>query len=309
MPLSRTNMALAIPPDKQFEVIANIYEDSALLQLADVRQMTSAVQDVVTSGAFTWPTTNATGVKGMAIDEAAAKQETTSALASYQLVANKLATFVIVSDELLAESAFDLIAFYQDAITQRMAFLIDSAGLQGGTLNNPFGSENVAAAATAAGGGHVQVIAGTLASTTYAVDKLTAMFNAVEGDDYLPNGWLIQRSVKGNLRNLTQTTGVPLLSESFQTDIPDSIWGEPAYFLGRGVFPTVAASSLRGVIGDFSQYVVGIRDELSFSLHSEGTIGSVNLLETNQVALRAEMRLGAKVIDNKAFARLNSPAS
>ena len=309
MPLSRSNMALAIPPDKQYEVIANIYEDSALLQLADVRQMTSAVQDVVTAGTFTWPTTNSTGVKGMAIDEAAAKQEATGTLGSYQIVANKLAVFVIVSDELLAESAVDLISFYQDAITQRMAFLIDSAGLQGGTLNNPFGSENLAAAATAAGGAHVQVIAGTLASTTYAVDKFTAAFNAVEADDYLPNGWLAQRSMKGNLRNLTQTTGMPLLSESFQVDIPDSIWGEPAYFLGRGVFPTVAASSLRGVVGDFSQYVIGVRDELSFSLHSEGTVAGVNLLETNQVALRGEMRLGAKVIDNKAFCRLTRPAT
>lgn len=305
MPLNRTNMALAIPDDTQYEVIANIYEDSAVLQLADVRQMTSAVQDVITAGAFTWPSAGT----GMLVAEAGAKPETTSALASYQLVANKLATFVIVSEELLAESAIDLIAFYQDAITQRMAFLIDKAALNGGSADNPFGTENLGAAATAAAGQHVQTIAGTLAATTYAVDKFTAAFNAVEADDYLPNGWLAQRAIKGSLRTLTQSTNMPLLSESFQVDIPDALWGEPAYFLGRGVFPAAAANSLAAIVGDFSQYVIGIRDNLTFSLHNEGTIGAINLLETNQTALRAEMRLGAKVIDNKAFARINRPAT
>lgn len=292
-------MALAIPADKSFDVVSNIYEDSALLQLADVRQMTSAVQDVVTAGTFTFPA----GMSNVA--EATAKPTADGTLASYQLVAQKMAVFVIVTDELLAESALDIVEFYQDALTQQFAKLIDVHGITGG---GPFGTENLAAAATAAGGAHVQAFTGTIAAPTAIPAAFAGAMGAIEGDDFVPNGFLSARGVKSFLRQLNDTTGRPLYLDSLTADTPDQIYGEPIFYLGRGVFPT-GANALRAIAGDFSQYVIGIRDELSFSLHNEGTVGSVNLLETNTVALRAEMRLGAKIIDNKAFARINQPAT
>ena len=131
---------------------------------------------------------------------------------------------------------------------------------------------------------------------------------AIEADDYVPNGFLSARAVKGFLRTLNDSQGRPLYIDSLTADTPDQIYGEPIYYLGRGVFPT-GASALRAIAGDFSQFVIGIRDELSFSLHNEGTVAGVNLLETNQVALRAEMRLGSKVLDANAFARINNAAA
>jgi HK97 family phage major capsid protein len=180
----------------------------------------------------------------------------------------------------------------------------------------PFGTENLAAAATAAAGAHVQAFTGTIAAPTAVMSAVTGSLNSVEADDFAPNGWLVARPVKGLLRTLNDTTNRPLLTESFQADVPDQLWGEPVYYLGRGVFPT-GANALRAIVGDFSQYVIGIRDELTFSLHNEGTLdmtvgggsGTVNLLQQNLVALRAEMRLGAKIINNLAFARINQPAS
>ena len=298
------NHALGIPQDRSIEVIANIYEDSAAMQLADVRQMTSAAQEIVSMGTFSFPT-------GMnLVAEAGAKPETTGGLTSATITANKLATYVMVSDELLAESEIDLLEFYQDAITQRMAFLIDQMVLgAGANSNGAFGTANPASAATTAGGNHVQVLAGTFASPTVAIDKFTAAYNSVEADDFIPDGWLIQRPLKGSFRSLTQTTNMPLLVENFQGDVPDTLWGEPVYFLGRGVFPTAAASVVRAIVGDWSQYVIGVRDELTFSLHNEGTLGGVSLLETNQTALRAEMRIGAAVLSNAAFARVNLAAT
>ena len=302
MPLSRTNQALAIPASKSFDVVANIYGESALLQLADVRQMSAAVEDVVTAGSFTFG--NGTNVFNVA--EAAAKPETTGTLSSYQLVAQKMATFVIVSEELLAESAVDIVGFYQDVIEQRFALAIDQFAL--GLTGGPFGSENLAAAATAAGAGHTVVHGGTIAAPTGTHTAVASALGAVEGKDYAPNGILLARRLKGVLRTTT-TTGTPVVQATVTDDIEPTMYGEPVYFLGRAAFPTAAASTITGVVGDFSQYVIGIRDDLSFSLHNEGTVAGINLLETNQVALRAEMRLGAKVLDANAFARINNAAS
>ena len=304
--LTRTNQALAIPSEKQYDVVANVYDSSAVLQLADVRQMRAAVEDVITAGSFTFPA----GMSNVA--EAAAKPQADGTLGSYQLVAQKMAVFVIVSDELLAESAIDIIEYYQDALTQQFAKLIDVHALAGG---GPFGTENLGAAATAAGGAHVQVLGGTIAAPTNVHIAVRDAIGAIETDDQAPNGALLARALKAVLRAANDSQNRPLMMESITQDMPDQLYGEPAYFLGRGAFPTSAANSLRGVVGDFSQYVIGIRDELSFSLHSEGSLTTaaggvaVNLLEQNLTALRAEMRLGAKVLTNTAFARVNNPAT
>jgi len=302
MPLSRTNQALAIPQSKSFDVVANIYGESAMLQLADVRQMSAAVEDVVTAGSFTFG--NGTNVFNVA--EAAAKPETTGTLSSYQLVAQKMATFVIVSEELLAESAVDIVSFYQDVIEQRFSLAIDQFAL--GLAGGPFGTENLAAAATAAGAGHTVVMTGTIAAPTNVHTAVASALGAVEGKDYAPNGILLGRRLKGVLRTTT-TTGTPAIQATVTDDVEPMMYGEPVYFLGRSAFPVAAASTITGVVGDFSQFVIGIRDELSFSLHNEGTVATINLLETNQVALRAEMRLGAKVLDSNAFARINNAAA
>lgn len=301
MPLSRSNYALSIPPAKTFEVVANVYGESAVLQLTGVRQMVAATEDVVTFGSLTLPA-GATNVS-----EAAVKPETTSTLSSYQLVAQKMATFVIVSDELLAEgTGLDIIDFHRQVITQRFALAIDQHAL--GLTGGPFGTENLATAATAAGAGHTVVIGGTIAAPTGVHTAVASAMGAVEGKDYAPNGILLKRRLKGVLRTTT-TTGSPVVQATITDDIEPMMYGEPTYFLGRGAFPADAASTIQGVVADFSQYVIGIRDELSFSLHNEGTVAGVNLLETNQTALRAEMRLGAKVLDSNAFARINNAAT
>jgi HK97 family phage major capsid protein len=244
------------------------------------------------------------------VAEASAKPTFDGTLASLQLVAQKMAVALIVTEELLAESGVDIISFYQTALEQRFAQLIDVCALTG---SGPFGTENLGAAATAAGGAHVQVVTGTLAAPTNQHVSFSKAIGAIEADDFQPNGILSQRSMKGDLRLLAEGNasgaGRPLYVESLTSDVPDLLYGQPVYYLGRGAFPTPAASTLRAVVGDFSQYIIGIRDELTFSLHNEGTIGGVNLLETNQVALRAEMRLGAKIVDNKAFSRINNPAA
>ncbi len=299
--LTTTTHALSIPQSKSIEVVANVYGESALLQLADVRQMTAAVEDIVVAGSFTWP-------GGMnLVAEAAAKPAADSTLASLQLVAKKMAVFVVLTEELLAEaSGIDIVNFHQEAITQKFAQLIDSMGMAGG---GAFGTENVGAAATAAGGAHVQVITGTMAAPTSQHLSFNKAIGAIEADDFQPNGVVVHRPMKADLRALADSQSRPLYVESLTSDTPDLLYGLPTYYLGRGAFPTAAASTLRAIVGDFSQYIIGIRDELAFSLHNEGTIGGVSLLETNQVALRAEMRLAAKIVDNKAFARLNNPAT
>lgn len=290
-PLTRTNMALAVPTETTMEVVADVYGQSAVLNLADVRPMSTAVEEFIVSGGFNWPA----GMSNVA--EGAAKPTVDGGLASYQLVANKMAVFVIVTDELLADSPIDIIGYYRDAISQQMARLIDVHAIHGG---GPFGTEALTDAATAAGNVVVE-------SADRSLD-LAALLTYVEDNDLAPSGFLARRALKSELRDLRDGNNRPLYIDSLTSDTPDQIYGEPIYYLGRGVF-TNALNDTQAVAGDFSQYLVGLREDLQFSLHNEGTVAGINLLETNQTALRAEMRLGAKVINNEAFSILNNPAA
>lgn len=296
MALNRTNMQLAIPDETSYEVIANVYGQSAVLQLADVRQMTAAVEDHVTGGDFEWPE----GMENVA--EGAAKPTVSGGLNSYQIVANKMAVFVIVTDELLKESAFDIIQYYRGAIEQQFAKLVDVHAIHGG---GPFGDQSlVAAAANTVTVGDNGDLAG----------DFSALLGHVEDNDHAPNGFLSARRLKSQLRDLRDANQRPLYNESLTAETPDMLWGEPIWYLGRGVFRS-QDGSVQSICADFSKYIVGIRDELGFSLHDEGIVNGINLLEENQTALRAEMRLGAAVVVDggpdtaNAFSVLRSPAT
>lgn len=288
-PLNRTNHALAVPDEKSYEIIADVYGTSAVLQLADVDRMVGATETVVSNDAFTWPS----GMSNVA--EEAAKPVAEGTLQSHQIVAKKMAVFVIVTDELLADSPVDIISFYQDAITQRFQYLIDFHAVAGGGPFATNGLEDLATTTTVLGtGGDI------------AADIATA-FAAVEDADFQITGTLASRRLKSRLRGLRDANDRPLYIESLTSDTPDQIYGEPLLYLGRGVFANTA-SSTQAITGDFSKFKVRIREDITFSLHNEGTVNSINLLETNQTALRAEMRLGGVVTDGDAFARINKEA-
>lgn len=289
-------MALAVPEDKSYEVVADVYGQSALLQLADVRPMTSAVEDHVIAGDFVWPA----GMENVA--EGAAKPTVDGGLDSYQIVANKMAVFVIVTDELLAESAVDIVAYYQDAISQRMSQLIDVHGIHGG---GPFGTESLT-------GGAANTV--TIGTGVDLAEDFNQTLAAVENADHAPSGFLSARRLKSQLRGLRSTTNDPIYVESLTADAQDQIYGEPIYYIGRSMFsnnasqagPPIVPGSVQAIAGDFSRYIIGLREQLTFSLHNEGIVDAINLLETNQTALRAEMRLGGKVTSAEAFALLRN---
>jgi len=291
-PLNRTNHALIVPEETSYDIIADVYDSSAILQLADVRPMTAAVENVVISDGFTWPA----GMENVA--EGTAKPVAEGAMATYELVAKKMAVFVVVTDELLADSPVDIIAYYQSAITQRFQQLIDIHAIAGGGPFGADGLEDVAGHSSVIGtAGHVD-LAGTFADA----------FAAVEDLDYAVTGTLAARRLKSQLRVLRDGNDRPLYIDSLVSNTPDQIYGEPILYVGRGLF-TNTADDTQAITGDFSKFVIGIREQLQFSLHSEGTVGGINLLETNQTALRAEMRLGGVIADADAFAKIVNAAA
>jgi hypothetical protein len=145
---------------------------------------------------------------------------------------------------------------------------------------------------------------------------LSDLVGKLEADGYVPNGAVGNVTLKGRLRQVRDTTG-----QTIQTaeDIPNITYGLP------GLWPTgVNAAEL--LVGDFSNLIVGVRQDMTYKLITEGVITDAgglivyNLPQQDMVALRLVFR-AAYAVSNPInyqegteanrfpFAVLRSPAS
>ena len=56
------------------------------------------------------------------------------------------------------------------------------------------------------------------------------------------------------------------------------------------------------MLGDFNKSVIGVRDDITYEILKEATVGDLNLAERDLVAVKCTMRFGFNVVDPKAFA-------
>lgn len=276
-------------------IVVNVYEQSAFLQQADVQPMTGSVEDLGLEATFEetdFPAAMAN------VAELGTKPEIGDAsFASQQIVARKMAATKVISEELEEDSVEDIFAFYQEAIEQRFAYLIDYHALNGGGWA---GSEGLLPALTALGSGIVP-------ETNDPRQDSSDMLAVIEENGFLPSGYIFDIRKKKDFRDQLDTAGRPIFLPSVNEGGISTLHGEQVNFLRGGLF-RVAASEVRGFAGDFSRYAIRIRQEVRANVYDQGIVGGINLIEQNAKALVCEMRLGAKVRDAEAFSVLRTPA-
>lgn len=154
---------------------------------------------------------------------------------------------------------------------------------------------NVNAASVAAGN------TATIGTATQAQggiqDDLDAVIGLVEDDGFDPTGIVAKRSIKGLLRRARTTQGQRL--EGVNADYTE-YEGLTISYPARGLWPT-AAGTVRAFVGDFSEFVAGVRQDISFKVFDTGVIqdntGAIvyNLLQQDMVAVRFTFRAGWQV--------------
>ena len=138
----------------------------------------------------------------------------------------------------------------------------------------------------------------------------------LEADGYVPNGAVGNITLKARLRQVRDTTGqtIPL-----PADLPT-----PSYNLA-GLWPS-GVNAAEVLVGDFSKLVVGVRQDMTYKLITEGVITDAggliiyNLPQQDMVALRLVFRAAYAVANpinyqepteanRSPFAVLRSPAA
>ena len=210
------------------------------------------------------------------------------------LGAYKATTLLLVSEELMQDSVFDLTTFISSIFSRRLGELEEAAMIAGTGSGQPTGAVNGASA------GH------TLATiNTWTADDLLDFQYSLKRQ-YRRNGSVIfnDASIK-DIRKLQDANDHWIWQPSMRDGEPDRLLGNPIYSSYDMAVPADDPSSKCGLFGDFKMaYYIADRGATSFQRLNE-----LYAVSTGSVGFRAYRRVDGKVVLPEAMKLLINAAS
>ncbi|MFB7162324.1 phage major capsid protein [Streptomyces sp. NPDC056242] len=284
---SRTDAAALIPEEVSREMMGKALEQSAVLSLFKTipvgrNQTRLPVLSALPTAYFV------TGDTGL-------KQTTEINWTNKFLNIEEIAAIMPVPDNVLADVEANIWADAMPLLTEAFGRALDAAVFFG---TNAPGSwpTNIAAAATAAGNA---VTANSVDTAGKFFGDIDNGYEKIEADGYEATGFVGATSVKSKLRRSRDSQGRKL-DESRVAGNLTSIDGLPIVYPMRGLFPT-ASGSPSLFMGDWSQFVVGVRQDIGMKILTEAVIqdntGAIiyNLAQQDMTAVRLTFRVGWQV--------------
>jgi len=290
-----------IPEQVSQTIIKASIQKSAVRQLLKTRTMSTAQQrmPVLATKPQAYFVTGDTGLK----------QTTSMSWTNKFLDAEELAVIVPIPEKLLDDVGYDLWGEIKPELEEALGIALDAAVLFG--YNKPASwPASIVAAAIAAG----NTVTQTVQTTTHDVaDDINNVMAAVELDGYDVNGFFIRNSMKAELRGLRDNQhgfifNPPADSGLTNTVYKGTIYGEKAVSSMSGIFEDEdlgtygrAANSVKLIAGDWSQGILGIRQDLTWKMLDQSVItdgdGNIiwNLPQQDMVALRVVQRVAFQV--------------
>lgn len=273
--ITRQNVEALIRTQVTDEIIQGAINQSAVLQY--FRRLPN-----MTSNQTKMPVLDNLPVAYWQTSDTALKRTTSLAWKNKFINAEELAVIVPISENVVNDASFDLWAEIRPRLFEAMGKKIDEAILMGVDKPQGFRLGLVDSA----------INAGAIVPSTNDLYKdLNNAMSLVEESDYEPTAVIGPVTLKSNFRLLVDSTGQPIRG----TEI-DSI---PKYFVKNGGWDKTKAKML---VGDFSQAVYAIRQDITFDVFREGSIYDpvtkellYALAQQDMLAIRAVMRMGWEV--------------
>lgn len=291
--IDRSALSGLIPEPVTREIMQGAIAESAVLRMGRrLANMSSKTQTINVLDALP----SAYFVNGEATDSGAGeafKQTTKMAWDKKKLYAEEIAVIVPIPEAALDDADYDIWGEVKPRLTEAFGKVIDAAILFGTNKPSTWRA-GVVPSAIAAGNG---VPIGT--SVFDDIMGENGLISKVELDGFNPNGVMSAIQMRGKLRGLKDTTGQPIFKSDMQGATRYGLDGMDMYFPMNGAFDPNQAQM---IVGDWSQLVYAIRQDMTFKIFTEGVIQdpstkaiTYNLMQNDMVALRAVMRLGWEI--------------
>lgn len=284
--VTRTDLSGLIPEPVTKEIIQGVTQGSAVLSMGRrLPNMTSKTQ-----------TMNVLDMLPMAywVDgDNGVKQTTKMQWDKKKIYAEELAVIVPIPEAVLDDSNYDIWGEVRPRLVEAFGKKIDGAAVFGDDKPTSW-RDSILTTATKAG-------AVVTATSDVFTDILGVggVISKVEESGFLPTGAMSAVKMRALLRGLKDTTGQPIFKTDMQGATPYALDGIPMTFPLNGAFdPTKALM----IVGDFSQLVYSIRQDITYKILDQATIIDpttkevvYSLAQQDMIALRAVMRLGWEI--------------
>ena len=220
------------------------------------------------------------------------KQTTRQAWDNVFINAGELAVIVPISDAVLSDAEFDIFGEVTPRVMEAIGQKVDAAVIFGDNRPAEWELDIISRARQA--GNNVSPATGKDYYDLILGEN--GVFAKVEDDGYGVTGALAPMNFKSKLRGLRDTTGQPIFKSNMQDVARYSLDGAPITFPENGAF---YANIAQLVVGDFSQAVYSIRQDITVKILDQGVIQDpdtkeiiYNLAQQDMTALRIVFRMG-----------------
>jgi HK97 family phage major capsid protein len=305
--ISRTDAAAMVPEQVSQAMLTNLQAQSAVLNLGQ--------RIPVARNQVRFPVLTALPTAYFVSGDTGLKQTSEAAWANKYLYVEEIATIVPIPEAVLDDAGFDVWGSIQPLMEAAIARTLDAAVIFGTNAPTTWATEgNLVADAVAAGNA---VARGTNAAAAGGIHgDLSDVVGKLESDGYTPNGAVGNITLRARLRQVRDTTGQTI---ALPADMPTPMYALP------GLWPT-GLNAAELLVGDWTNLVVGVRQDMTYKLITEGVITDAgglivyNLPQQDMVALRLVFRAGYAVsnpinwqegteANRYPFAVLRSPAA
>lgn len=267
------------------DVIAPLFQRELLVALKAFGGMRAVSRNIVTAtgASLPWPTMDDTANQASIVSENTSRSEDTELSFSNVLIGAFMYSSgpLLISLELLQDSAFDFDSLIRDALTVRFGRKQNADFTTGAGTTLPFG------VVTGAASGKV----GTTGQTaTVIYDDLVDLYHSVDPAYRTPNAcFMMKDSSVQVIRKLKDSQGHPLWQPSLQDGAPDNLLGLGPVVVNQSI-AAMAANAKSILYGDFQNYL--IRDTLQMTW----MVLKERYAEFAQVGYIALMRSDGKLI-------------
>lgn len=286
-------------PEEFMDEVARIMENYGLIRkLSRQIPMSTATLNFPTLG--TAPTVYWPG-------EASNATESSPALTNVKMEAKTMVGLTVASNEFLADSSVAVVDWLTELFAEQMAGEEDNQGFNGTGV--PFtGIFNTT------GVGAVTAAAGHNTFATVDLDDYRDVISQIPSTALPKCVWIFHRSVWGTIQKLKDnSTHVVSLNNPIASLKPEGgfltptgiLWGYPVYTSDK-LTSTSGASTKFGIFGNFDFFFLGDRQKDQMAISQDATVGSTNLFQSNQQALRLTRRVSLNVGVPSAFATIST---
>lgn len=218
------------------------------------------------------------------------KQTSQQAWDNVYLTAAELAVIVPIPEAVLDDADFDILGEVTPRVNEAIGARVDAAVLFG--TNRPSEWQNDIITMARQAGNNVS--GGAVTYDTLLGEN--GVISKVEESGHMVNGAIASMAMRGKLRGIKNTSGTPLFKSDMQGSTQYALDGAPLYFPQNGAFD---ASIAQMIVGDWSQAVYSIRQDVTTKVLDQGVIQDpntkqiiYNLAQQDMIALRVVFRMG-----------------